>query len=214
MPEPTRQSVSGCCPQPKHGPTLATKCHRGVKEERSPTGSLANLANTLPLSYRVTRLVTFPPCLIRFVPESARNHVGTDEPVSLLLAARARTLTDPQNVTGAEKRTMRALYHFKLMSHTIDRLHFPPAQLDSSSNLLGTMPEPRDNMFQFAPRRPGTDPHLPPNVTEAEKEHARPVLEPRVSHLPCEHSTTELPSDTIDWFRADSGTNQLSRGEM
>ena len=47
--------------------------------------------------------VTNSPCLNRFVPESARNHVGTDDTVSLLLAARARTHTEPPNVTGKEK---------------------------------------------------------------------------------------------------------------
>ena len=49
------------------------------------------------------RPVTISPCLIRFVPESARNHVGTDETVPMLLAARARTHTEPPNVTGEEK---------------------------------------------------------------------------------------------------------------
>ena len=37
------------------------------------------------------RPVTIPPCFIRFVPESARNHVGTDETAPSLLSARART---------------------------------------------------------------------------------------------------------------------------
>ena len=40
--------------------------------------------------------VTISPCLIRFVPESARNHAGTDETVPLPLAARARTHTGHQ----------------------------------------------------------------------------------------------------------------------
>ena len=31
MPEPTRQSLSGCCSQPEHGLTLAIICHRGGK---------------------------------------------------------------------------------------------------------------------------------------------------------------------------------------
>ena len=47
--------------------------------------------------------VTISPCLNRFVPESVRNHAGTDETVSLLLAARAWTHTEPPNVTGKEK---------------------------------------------------------------------------------------------------------------
>ena len=49
------------------------------------------------------RPVTISPCLIRFVPESARNHAGTDETVPMLLAARARTHTEPPNVKGEEK---------------------------------------------------------------------------------------------------------------
>ena len=50
------------------------------------------------------RPVTISLCLlIRFVPESARNHAGTDETVPLLLAARARTHTEPPNVRGEEK---------------------------------------------------------------------------------------------------------------
>ena len=49
------------------------------------------------------RPVTSFPCLIRFVPESARNHAGTDETVPLLLAARARTHTELPNVTGVKK---------------------------------------------------------------------------------------------------------------
>ena len=40
--------------------------------------------------------MTISPCLIRFVPESAWNHAGTDETVPLLLAARARTHTGHQ----------------------------------------------------------------------------------------------------------------------
>ena len=46
------------------------------------------------------RPATMSPCLIRFVPESARNHAGTEETVPLLLAAQVRTHTEPPNVTG------------------------------------------------------------------------------------------------------------------
>ena len=49
------------------------------------------------------RPATISPCLIRFVPESARNHAETDETIPLLLAAQARTHTEPPNVTGEEK---------------------------------------------------------------------------------------------------------------
>ena len=56
MPGPTRQSLSGCCSQPEHGPMLS---HRGGKrtwpDRDSNPGSLAYRASTLPLSYRATR---------------------------------------------------------------------------------------------------------------------------------------------------------------
>ena len=75
--------------------------------------------------------MTIYPCLIRFVPEPARNHVGTDETVSLLLAARARTHTEPPNVIGEEKRMGRpglpeplayraSTLTTELPSHTVD----------------------------------------------------------------------------------------------
>ena len=91
---------------PKHGPTLATKCHRRGKSTWPDRDS-----NPGPLAYRVSTLTTEPhdrpvtisPCLIRFIPESAWNHVGTKETVPLLLAARARTHNEPPNVTGEEK---------------------------------------------------------------------------------------------------------------
>ena len=135
----TDETVSFTDQRVEHGPTLATKCHRGGKitwpDQDSNPGSLAYRASTLPLSYRATCLpVTFSPYLIRYVPESAQNHAGTDETVSfrLLHAARART------------------------------------------NCGHHMPQGRKM-----------------NV-------ARPGIEPRVYSLPCEHSTTELPSHTID----------------
>ena len=48
------------------------------------------------------RPVKISPCLIRLVPESAWNHAGTDETVTLLLAARARTHTVPPTIVGEE----------------------------------------------------------------------------------------------------------------
>ena len=71
-------------------------------------------------------------------------------------------------------------------------------------------------------------------MTQGRKKNvARPGLEPRVSRLPCEHSTTELPpfgglvwvraraassnlKETVSsvpaWFRADLGTNLIKQG--
>ena len=48
------------------------------------------------------RPVTISPCFIGFVLESAQNHAGTDETVPMLLAARARTHTEPTSITGEE----------------------------------------------------------------------------------------------------------------
>ena len=47
--------------------------------------------------------MTISICLIRFVPESTRNHAGTDETVPLLPAAQTWTHTEQQNVKGEEK---------------------------------------------------------------------------------------------------------------
>ena len=41
--------------------------------------------------------------LKRFIPESTRNHAGTDETVPWLPAAQTWTHTEPQNVNGEEK---------------------------------------------------------------------------------------------------------------
>ena len=137
----TDETVSFTDPRVDHGPTLATKCHRGGKimwpDRDSNPGPLVYRAGTLPLSYRATcRLVTFSPYLIGYIPKSARNHAGTDETVSfrLLLAARAWT-------------------------------------------------------------------HCSHRMSQGRKMNvARSGIEPRVSCLPREHSTTKLPSYTIDWL--------------
>ena len=67
----------------------------GQETVYGPTGDL----NRRPLAYRATtqttelksytqrRPVTISICLIRFIPESTRNHAGTDKTVSLLPAA-------------------------------------------------------------------------------------------------------------------------------
>ena len=88
-------------------------CHRGGKSTWPDWDS-----NPEPLAHRAStpanratkplgRPATISPCLNRFVPESARNHAGTDETVPLLLAARARTHTEPPNVTGRKKHMAR-----------------------------------------------------------------------------------------------------------
>ena len=262
MPEPTRQSLSGCCSQPEHGPTLSHQMSHGAEKERGPTGTRTQgLSLTVRALYHwanepLDRPVTFSPCLIRFVPESARIHAGTVETVPLLLAARARTHTEPPNVTGAEKErgptgtrtqglslTVRALYHWA--TEPLDRpvtfspclIRFVPESARIHAGTVETVP-----LLLAARARTHTE---PPNVTGAEKERgptgtrtqglsltvralyhwanepldrpvtffphtshqmsqgrkknvARPGLEPRVSRLPCEHSTTELPSHSID----------------
>ena len=63
----------------------------------SNPGPLEHYASTLTteLPSRMINLWQFPR-LIRFVPESARNHAGTDEPVPLRLVIQARTHTGHQ----------------------------------------------------------------------------------------------------------------------
>ena len=83
----------------------------GEETVYGPTGD----SNRRPLAYRARtqtielkshthrRPVTIFICLIRFIPESTRNHAGTDETVPLLSAAQTWTHTEPQNVKGEEK---------------------------------------------------------------------------------------------------------------
>ena len=83
----------------------------GEETVYSPTGA----SNRGPLAYRARtqttelkshthrRPLTISICLTRFIPESTRNHVGTDETVPLLPAAQTWTHTEPQNVKGEEK---------------------------------------------------------------------------------------------------------------
>ena len=80
------------------------------------------------LSYRATRSTCDNPPhprLNRFVPESARNHAGTDETVPLLLAARTRTHTEPPNITGEENA------HDPTGTRTQDLSHTVPTELPS-----------------------------------------------------------------------------------
>ena len=45
MPEPTKKSL--CCSQPEHGPTLATKCHRGGKAHGPTMNRTKDLSHTV-----------------------------------------------------------------------------------------------------------------------------------------------------------------------
>ena len=66
-------------------------------------------------------------------------------------------------------------------------------------NLLGTMPEPTRQSLSGCCSQPEHGPTLSHQMSQGRKKNvARPELEPRVSRLPCEHSTTELPSHSID----------------
>ena len=134
MPEPTRQSL--CCSQPEHGPTLSHQMSEGRKQHMARPGLEPRTSRRL--SYRATRSTcdNFL-CLIRFVPESARNHAGTDETVPLLLAARARTRTKPPNVTGEKKSTWP------------DRDSNPGPLADRASTLTTELPSHTVELWQF-----------------------------------------------------------------
>ena len=107
MPEGTRQSL--CCSQPEHGPTLSHQMSQERKKHMAWLG-LEPRTSRIPCEHSdhwVTephgRPVIISPCLIGFVPESARNNAGTDETVSLLLAAKARPHTGHQMSQGRKK---------------------------------------------------------------------------------------------------------------
>ena len=101
-----------CCSLPEHRPKPPPN---GTGEETvhvyGPTGD----SNRGPLAYRARtqttelkcrthrRPVTVSICLIRFIPESTRQHAGTDETICLLSAAQTWTPTEPHNVKREEK---------------------------------------------------------------------------------------------------------------
>ena len=82
---------SFCCSLPEHGPTLSHQ----KSQVRTQITELKSLTHRRPVTIFI--------CLIRFIPESTRNHAGTDEAVPLLPAAQTWTHTEPQNVKGEEK---------------------------------------------------------------------------------------------------------------
>ena len=103
---------SGCeqsfgCSLPKHGPTLGHQISQVRKQYMVRpvirTEDRAKTQTTAFKNHTHRRLVTVSICLIRFIPESARNHAGTDETVPLLPTAQTWTHTEPQNVKGEEK---------------------------------------------------------------------------------------------------------------
>ena len=72
----------------------------------SNRGPYAYRARTQPTELKSRthrRPVTILICLIRFIPESNRNHAGTEETFPLLPAAKTWTHPEPQNVKGEEK---------------------------------------------------------------------------------------------------------------
>ena len=83
---------------------------KGEETVYGPTGDLnrgllayrARSQTTELKSHTHRRPVTISICLIRFIPESTRNHFGTDETISLLPAAQTWTHTEPQNIKGEE----------------------------------------------------------------------------------------------------------------
>ena len=70
---------------------------------RGPLAYRARTKTTKLKSHTHRRPVTISICLIRFIPESTRNHAGTDETVPLLPAAQTWKHTEPQNVKWEEK---------------------------------------------------------------------------------------------------------------
>ena len=70
---------------------------------RGPLAYRARTQTTELKSHTHRRPVTISICLIRFIPESTRNHAGTDETVPLVPAAQTGTHTEPQNVKVEEK---------------------------------------------------------------------------------------------------------------
>ena len=82
----------------EEGPVYDPTCdsNRGTVAYRARTQTTALKSH----SHR--RPVTVSICLIRCIPESTRNHAGTDETVPLLPEAQTWTHTEPQNVKGEE----------------------------------------------------------------------------------------------------------------
>ena len=141
-----------------------------------------------------SRPVTISLCLIRFGPESARNHARTDETVPLLLAARARTTLSHQMSQGRKKHMARpgleprtSLIPCEHSGHWATEPQSRPVTI--SPCLIRFVPESARNhagvpLLLAAQTRTQTE---PPNATGEEKHTTRPGVESRTSHLPFEH---------------------------
>ena len=180
------------------------KCHRGGKSTWPDRDS-----NTGPLAYRAStdhwttephgRPVTISPCLIRFIPESAWHHAGTDETVPLLLAARAWTHTGHQMSQerkkhmaqlGLEPRT--SCRSCELSDNWATGPHNGPVTIspclirfvrESARNHAGTDETVPLLLAARAPIHTGNQ------MSQGRKKHmAWPGLEPKTSHRPRKHS--------------------------
>ena len=121
---------SFCCSLLEHGPTLSHQMSQVRKQYM-----VRPLIRTEDLVYRARtqttelkshthrRHMTISICLIRFIPESTRNHAGADETVPLLPAAETWTHTEPQNVKGEE--TLPLIFT-PAEDRTCDTLHAHP----------------------------------------------------------------------------------------
>ena len=85
---------------------------------RGPLADRARTQTTELKSHTHRRPVTISICLIRFIPESTRNHAGTDETVPLLPAAQTWTHTEPQNVKG-RKHFQSSLHRLRIEPVTV-----------------------------------------------------------------------------------------------
>ena len=91
----------------------------------SNRGLLAHPARTQSAelkSHTHGRPVTISIRLIRFIPESTRNHAGTDETVPLLPTAQTWAHTQPQNVSGGKM----SVIFTPAEDRTLDSLHAHP----------------------------------------------------------------------------------------
>ena len=127
----------------------------GEENAHGPTGTQTqDLSQTVralwPLSYQATRsTMTISRCLIRFVPESARNHAGTDETV--LFAARSPSTDQhwPPNVTGEENAHGPTGTRIQDLSQTVRAL-WPLSYRATLSTCNTCTPEQRTNFLREA----------------------------------------------------------------
>ena len=92
-----------CCSLPPYAKGEETVYGPTGDSNRGPLAYRARTQTTELKSHTHRRPVTISICLIRFIPESIRNHAGTDETDPLLPAAQTWTHTEPQNAKGEDK---------------------------------------------------------------------------------------------------------------